>query len=524
MITRRRFLQQVGAAGGFGAAFVTMQAMGLLPQALAYDGPPALPQGAGDGISVIILGAGLAGLTACYELEKAGYDCTLLEARDRIGGRCWTIRNGDRVEETDQGPQTCEFEDGLYFNAGPARIPSQHRALLSYCKQFNVPLEVFVSSNRSGLFQDDAAFEGNPLQARQLHFDAAGHISELLAKAVDRGALDEALDRWDRRRLRFFLIQYGALDRDLTYRGSSRSGYDRLPGAGGEAGTVRPPLDVKALLNSRFWQWHMNFEQRFEQQATMLQPVGGMDQIPRAFARHIKAPIRLGRIVLEIGRGSKSVRILHQGNRQNDTKVSEADYCICTLPLTVLNNLVSDFSPAFKQAIGAGAQGYQPACKLAWEARRRVWEDDEGIYGGISWTQREITQLWYPSNDFHSPRGILIGAYNFSGQASAFGRLDPVERARVARESGSRLHPQLRTEVGKPISVAWQKVPFSMGAYASWNRFGKEEAYQRLNQPDGRVYLAGEHLSHWTSWQEGAVLSAHHAIAALNERVVGSGR
>ena len=62
-----------------------MQAMGLLPQALAYSGPPALANGAGT--SVVILGARLAGMTACYELGKAGYDCTVLEARDRPGGR-----------------------------------------------------------------------------------------------------------------------------------------------------------------------------------------------------------------------------------------------------------------------------------------------------------------------------------------------------------------------------------------------------------------------------------------------------
>ncbi len=522
MITRRMFLNRVGSSGGYGATFLAMQAMGMLPEAQAKTTRPILENGDGDGTSIVILGAGLAGMTACFELQKAGYTCTILEARDRAGGRCWTLRRGDRVEEAGGKFQTCEFDPGLYFNPGPARIPSQHRAILDYCREFRVPLEIFINANRNSWFQDEKAFQGKPIESRQLHHDAAGHICELLAKAVDVGALDEILSHSDRRSLRHFLIRYGALDNNLDYRGSNRSGYEVLPGAAFTQGEKRQPLGIHALLDSRFWHWHMDFEKSFEQQATMFQPVGGMDRIAAAFATRLAKHIRYQCIVQEIRKTAKGVKVAYRNETSGDIREITADYCICTLPLPILTNIKADFSSRFGQAIKAGAGLYEPACKIAWQARRRFWEEDHGIFGGISWTQREITQLWYPASDFQTDKGILIGGYNFSGQATAFGRLSASERARVARISGSLMHPQMKTQVDKPISIAWQNIPFSSGAYSSWDATSRKEIYPTLNEPDDRIYLAGEHLSHWTSWQEGAVLSAHHVIDVLNKRVQAS--
>jgi monoamine oxidase len=515
-ITRRELLHRIGHAGGFSAAYLAMQALGLLPAALAYSGPPRLPAGSGAGISVVILGAGLAGMTACHELRKAGYTCTVLEARRRVGGRTWTIRGGDEVDELGGARQVCEFDAGLYFNPGPARIPSQHRALLGYCKELEVPLEVFVSSNRSALFQDDAAFDGRPVEARQVHHDSAGHIAELLAKAIDRRALDETLGAIDKERLLEFVRNFGDLDASFRYRGSPRSGYAVMPGAGFEAGHIRASLGLEGLLGARFWRWPMYFESMFEQQVSMLQPVGGMDRIATAFEASIESSLRREAVVLEIRKKPDGVRIIYRDEEARAERSLEADYCICTLPPPVLRETPSDLSPAVKIALRLS--GTSPACKLAFEAKRRFWED-HGIYGGISWTEKEITQVWYPSSGFHSAKGVLIGAYNFDRQAIVFGERTPLERAAIALEEGASLHPEMREHVHKPISVAWHRVPFSRGAYTLWPSAMLEEIYPTLAVPDDRIYLAGEHVSHWSSWQEGAVLSAQNVVRALHTRV-----
>lgn len=84
--TRRMFVQRIAQLGGYSAAFSTMQALGLL-SAVGQSALPQLPAGFGKGRKVVILGAGIAGLVAAYELRKAGFDCTILEARSRPGGR-----------------------------------------------------------------------------------------------------------------------------------------------------------------------------------------------------------------------------------------------------------------------------------------------------------------------------------------------------------------------------------------------------------------------------------------------------
>jgi monoamine oxidase len=127
--TRRDFLHRVAAVGGYRATYLSMQALGLIGVAAEAE-PLALEQGNAHGTKVVVLGAGVAGLSAAYELRKAGYEVTVLEARDRVGGRTWTIRNGTKLEMTDGSRQICEFDPGLYWNCGAGRIPSHHQAVL----------------------------------------------------------------------------------------------------------------------------------------------------------------------------------------------------------------------------------------------------------------------------------------------------------------------------------------------------------------------------------------------------------
>src|SRR3981081_4269771 len=102
-----------------------------------YAGPIKL-DGDPKGASVLILGAGLAGLVAAYELRKAGYRVQVLEYERRSGGRGWALRGGDSYTELGGFTQRCEFDRGLYFNTGPWRIPYHHRGLLDYCKRVGV--------------------------------------------------------------------------------------------------------------------------------------------------------------------------------------------------------------------------------------------------------------------------------------------------------------------------------------------------------------------------------------------------
>ena len=143
-LTRRVFLERIAQIGGYSAVFRTMQVLGLTAAGGASS-LPSLNADFGRGKSVVILGAGIAGLVSAYELCKAGFECTILEARSRPGGRNWTVRNGTKVEFVDGTTQNCSWSEDGYLNAGPARIPSIHTNLLGYCQELGVPLEVEVN-------------------------------------------------------------------------------------------------------------------------------------------------------------------------------------------------------------------------------------------------------------------------------------------------------------------------------------------------------------------------------------------
>jgi monoamine oxidase len=518
-IKRRRFLNLVGRAGGAAALYQTMAAMGLLAVPPTYAGPPALSRDSGKGVSVAILGAGIAGMTAAYELSRAGYRCTILEARERTGGRNWTIRSGDAVQEIDSR-QVCTFDSGpgMYFNAGPARIPQHHAAILDYCRKFGVALEAMVNDNRNAFYQSDQVFEGKPVRLRRLVTDSRGALAELLAKAIDRNSLEDAVSADDRERLLAMIRNFGALDRELRYRGSVRGGFSEDPGAGDRPGTPNPPIPLGELLKAPFEYFTLNFAESIDFAPTMLQPVGGMDRIARAFERRVGSTIRFGAEVRQIRRAGERVRVVYREAAGAKPRAIDADFAVCTIPLPVLAGIDADFSPDFRQAIAAAH--YAKAAKLAYQARRRFWETDDRIYGGISWTDRDVTQIWYPSSGFHSEKGVLLGAYIWSDDiGERFGRLSPAERAASGIEDGGKIHAHYAEHVARGISVAWHKVPYSLGAWTEWEPEARKTAYATLTQPDGPIYLAGEHLSYLTGWQEGAVLSAHAAIAAIDTRV-----
>src|SRR5437016_12786861 len=133
-MTRRGLLGAMARLGGAGAAYETLVALDFLKTPPAMAASLALPKDAGTGKTVAILGAGVAGLCAAYELDRAGFDCVVLEASRRIGGRSLTLRRGDGFKELNRRHQECLFDDGQWLNAGPGRIPHHHVHVIDYCR------------------------------------------------------------------------------------------------------------------------------------------------------------------------------------------------------------------------------------------------------------------------------------------------------------------------------------------------------------------------------------------------------
>lgn len=508
-------------AGGAGALFHTMGALGLTPEA---DATPFVPPSAGDldprerGRRVVVLGAGIAGLATAYELGKAGYECVVLEAGERPGGRVWTLRGGDRARDLDGRVQTAEFSRGQYFNAGAARL-AQSMITLDYCRELGVPIEPFAGQNANAHLYEERV-EDRPTTIRAVKADTFGYVSELLAKATDRGALDGELSAVDKERLLSFLESFGGIGGradGFAYRGGSRRGYSVLPGAGTEKGTVLGPPEALSQVFSRNLGRLFAFELNFEYAMMMYQVVGGMDRIPVALAAAVGASrIRYRCEVRSITNHDDGVEVAYR-DPHGVMRVERGDFCVAALPPHILARLRHNLGQEVSAALATPTPN--PVGKLGLEYGRRWWEEDLRIYGGISRTDLDLYQIWFPSSGLHTERGVVLGYYNIDAEAQVYDRLTPEERTRRALAQGAKIYGDAyRRDVRSSFSVAWSRTPFIEGGWVTWPSHDSPE-YRLLTRPAGRVHFAGDWLSHWISWQDGAFLSARKAVTEIHHRV-----
>ncbi len=518
VLTRRRFFEQLAAVGGLSLAMAGMDALGF-GFSSAQAAPPALT-GGGKGKKVVILGAGLAGLTAAYELSKAGYEVQVLEARSFAGGRCQTARKGFQHTDLAGNSQTCDFDEGLYINHGPWRIPYHHHSTLHYTKLFGIPLEIVVNDNDAAYvyFEKGAgALTGKPIRKGQIAADARGHTAELFAKIASKGDLDAALSPADRETFIAYLANEGRLSRaDLSYTGTDGRGFEVAPGAGLNPGTPSAPFPLSDVLSSKTWRV-LSSVAGYEQQRTMFQPVGGMDQIAKGFEKHVGPAIRYSIVVDNIKQGPDGVKVSFQDAAGKPGEVA-ADYCICTIPLSVLKNIPMDVSKPFQAAMSGVS--YAAVNKIGLQMKRRFWEEDHGIYGGHIYTDMAgIGSISLPSTGWQSQKGVILGYYAFGGEAARISARSPKDRAAFAVAAGQKVFPQYAESFETAFSFSWHLAEHNLGGWAEWSDEGRKDAYPILNDPDGRIYLAGEHLSYLTGWQAGAIESAWLQVAKLHARV-----
>ena len=273
----------------------------------------------------------------------------------------------------------------------------------------------------------------------------------------------------------------------------------------------------------------MLWEEVIFMQATMFQPVGGMDQIPKAFAKSLGDVVLYNAPVTEIRRSASGVRVgyTHEGQ----THEVHADYCICALPLPSMQTIPNDFTKPVQNVIANAVYGH--SYKIAWESRR-FWEQDYGIYGGLEFLEQGCSPIWFPSGGTFSPRGVFVSGYADEAQ-TGFEKLTLPEKLQESRKAIEKLHPGHSQEMQKPIYVGWGRVPYQGGSWL--NSYGPlppgatmqpavsigqpalGPGYEVLIEPDGPIYFAGDHVSRLIAWQEGAAQSAIRVVQQISDRV-----
>ncbi|MCH8174331.1 MAG: FAD-dependent oxidoreductase [Proteobacteria bacterium] len=521
LVTRRELLTLIAATGTSSAVLGASAAIGLIPDTQVSI-PQIPPIDAANRPIVAILGAGISGLTAAYELKKAGYECVILEAAPKAGGRVKTLRSGDIIDEVGN-PQLVEFDDEphMYFNAGAARIPSSHRNILHYCKELGVELEVFINENKETWYQDDAMLGGKRVKNIQFTTSARGFMAEILAKNFDRHALDQPLSEYEAEALLGAMRSFGDLSEGDLYKGSFRAGYR----SGGfiDHGVQRDIIALSELLKSRFMRSALNANEG-DTGPILFQAVGGMDKIVDGFVRQLEDKIYYNVIVSSVQLAADKVSITYENG--GSKYLLEADYCFNCIPTHLMAGIDNNFPPEYIKAMSYPSRG--TAYKSAFQTKTRFWEKED-IYGGISWTNQPMRQIWYPTHGMHKEKGVILSAYNYADPLY-FTRLSQEDRLESVIRQGEKLHADYRQQVEKGVTVAWHRMNHMLGCSARWGRgFGgmtqeAEAMYRTLQQPaGGRHYAIGDQVSMHSAWQESAVLSAHWAINHMVERQAGAG-
>lgn len=450
-----------------------------------------LPAREGPRKKVIVVGAGMAGLVAAFELLKQGHEPIILEARSRVGGRVYTLR--------------APFAEGLHAEAGAMRIPKTHLLTLHYCKEFGLELYPFTMDNPKCFYHLQgqklrvAECQANPAlipyrlekheqgkSIGQLWQAAIREFVELLAKEGD-SAWDQIVEKYDR-----------------------YSTYEFLESRKWSEGAI----ELFGLLENQEAELNYSFVEMLREDlgryyTDLCQISGGTDRLPYAFYDKLKQHIHFGAVVTALDQTPDGV-VAHYTTRAGQHKV-HGDYMIVTVPFAVLRHIkiMKPFSRAKQKAIRE--LHYDASAKIFLQCRKRFWEEEEGIFGGGTISDLSVRNTYYPEHGRETGRGVLLASYTWSEDAERWGSLSPDERIAQAIQDVAQIHPQITHEFEVGASIMWHDDEFAGGAFALFEPEQQTRLYKDIISPEGRIHFAGEHASLEHAWIQGAIESGLRA-------------
>jgi monoamine oxidase len=333
-----------------------------------------------------------------------------------------------------------------------------------------------------------------------------GYTNELLVKAIDQGQLDLPLTTEDKERLLSHLVAQGYLDtNDRRYKAFTIRG----PGN---------PYDFAALLRSGFSRRMRSVPATSGTTAApMFQPVGGMDQFSKGFERAIGGDrITFRADVQSVHQSDSGVSVAYRDTRTGSKRELRADFIVCCMPLSVLSGIDINLSRELMAAVKATT--YSDSAKVGLAMKRRFWEEDDQIFGGHLYSNLPLGEFSYPSNDYFSTKGVLLGLYVNSAVGDLHNR--PIkQRVEHVLTHASKVHPQIRREFGGAYAVWWRKVKYSQGGFVSG---GWTARRAQLAAIDNRVIIGSAATAPQSSpdWMEGAVAAGWQALTSLHDRAM----
>jgi len=446
---------------------------------------------------IVIVGAGLAGLVAGYELKRAGHTPIILEAQQRVGGRVYTLRD--------------PFTEGLYAEVGAMRIPRAHTLTMEYISKFGLQTDDFAMDNPNAyyymggnkvraseanadptLLGFDVSEKEKGLTASQMYMKSIQPLMDKLEKDGD-AAWDEIIAKYDQYSTREFLEVNGWSEGMIEMFGLL--------------------ANQESVMNSSFLELFR--EDSGNYYTNMVEIQGGTDRLPHAFLPELKENIRFGAKMIVMDQSPNDVTIHYQTSAGKFTETG--DYAIIAVPFPVLRHVevLKPFTRAKQRAIRQ--LHYDASAKILFQCKRRFWEEDDGIFGGGTLTDLPIRNLYYPDHGRETGRGIILASYTWSEDAQRWGSLKPEDRIVQALDDVAEIHPQITKEFEVGTSWMWHDDEFAGGAFALFDPGQQTLLHDEIVKPEGRIHFAGEHASLYHAWIQGALESGLRAAVAIHQ-------
>ena len=448
-----------------------------------------------DDKRIIVVGAGLAGLSCAYELDQAGFNVILIEARSRPGGRVRTYRD--------------PFADNLYAEMGAEYVDSTDMYVKEYCKKFD--LKVLPAKQYDGVYvrgqrltmaglrsgKDLLPFKGTlkgklfgqEVQYIQKWIDLVNQkgVSYPEVQALDKISVEEMLKK-------------GGAPKDIidlyTYTNAT------------ESTTVPSKMSAlyMVLANTRTSAFNENTEEG--------RIFGGNDQLPKILAKKLGTKIKYNRSLQSLVFDSKGVIATIEENGKKTT--IKGIKCVLAIPASILRNI--NINPGFStEKINCiQKQQYGHAMKIAMQYRRRFWDDKNSI-GQRVFTDTSLRRIYHFSIDQPGPRGILL-SFTSGEDAIKLGRLDENKRVKIAQNTCKNIWPEAPQYWEKGITKYWNEDPWVKASY-SLAGIGQKGFREILAKPEGPVFFAGEHTAVQRASMNGAIESGLRVMEELKRAV-----
>uniref|UniRef100_A0A8B9C4T3 Amine oxidase n=1 Tax=Anser brachyrhynchus TaxID=132585 RepID=A0A8B9C4T3_9AVES len=450
--------------------------------------------------NVVIVGAGISGLTAAKLLHDAGHKVTILEISNRIGGRIRTYR---------------EKGQDWYVELGAMRLPGKHRLVREFIRQFNLKLNPFLlTDNNTWYFVNGVRVRAGEVDRNPNILNYTLHPSERgkSASQLYREALHKAFKNFQTMDCKEYLTKYDSFSTKeyLIKVGNLSRGAVQMIGD-----LLNEDSGFYLSFLASLWDFDI-----FSDEKSFDEITGGFDQLPKAFHEALPDVVKFNCTVEKIMTEGGKVRVFYRAPDTLVPRIANADYVLVTSSAKATRHI--QFFPPLSSPKTHALRSihYASASKIVLACTEKFWEKD-GIRGGHSITDRPSRFIYYPSHNFSSGVGVIIASYTWNDDSTFFLPLTDEKCLDVVLQDLADIH-QVRKEYlqrtcSQYVIKKWQLDKHSMGAFAAFTPYQFTDFSRALFEHEGRVHFAGEHAAQPHAWIDTSMKAAVRAASNIHD-------